>query len=232
MFKNNAIPSLMALCLIWAAAATGCGDNVTVFSSSFLNATRGGAVPLTPGPGAAFVLVRVVNESARSVEFVLTTERAVLVLDDAGFPVGSDPDNPVTRPERKTLLLFTEPNPPANEIGALFPCNETPVNIIGLGENLAPTDIAVFIGGAGAAGAAGFGVSAETIPPLSREAGHFDCGDTVIFRVVQSRGLVGGVLIESFVLAGAEQPIEFTGPNTFVNLEALLESQGVIEEEP
>ena len=49
-----------------------CDSTATVFNSAFINTLAGGEVPVTPGPGAAFVLVRVDNETLQAVEFVVT----------------------------------------------------------------------------------------------------------------------------------------------------------------
>jgi len=46
-------------------------------------------------------------------------------------------------------------------------CDVEPVTIVGLGENLLPTDAGVFVGGEGPSGAGGFGVSASEVTPLS-----------------------------------------------------------------
>lgn len=215
---------------LWPWAA-GCGGAVSVFNPAFVNQVQGGQFPLTPGPNAAFLFVRVINETNEVAEFSVTIEREVLTFDDAGNAQIDDQGNPITRTERETVRLTTTPDAPANELGVTFSCAESPINLVGLGDNLAPTDSAVFIGGQGAAGAPGVGIPASSVPPLSREAGHFSCGDTVIFRAAVSPGVPGGVALESRLLPGSEQPSDFTGPNTFVNLEELLQSQ-VREEEP
>jgi hypothetical protein len=188
-------------------------------------------VPVTPGPTADFVLVRGRNDTGQPAEFIVTIEREVLELDSEGQPIFDDSGDPVTRPLRETVQLFTEANGPANDMGVLFSCKDSPVNVVGLGQNLLPTDAGVFVGGGGAAGAAGFGVPATSVPPLSREAGHFSCGDTVIFVAFASPNVPGGVGLQSWLLPGSEQPSDFSGPNTFENLEDFLESQ-VLEDQP
>ncbi len=202
---------------------TGCGAGV--FNPAFVNATSGGVFPLTPGPSADYVLVRVVNETAQVAEFTVTIERDVIEVDDDGNALFDDEGNLVTRPLRETKRLTTGTLSPANELGVLFDCAASPINIVGLGENLLPTDAAVFIGGAGTGGTTGFGIPASTVNPLSRVAGNFSCGDTVIFRAIRSTGVTGGVKIESFTLQGGLQPTQFSGPSTFANLQAFLESQ-------
>ncbi len=201
----------------------GCGNGI--FNPAFVNTFSGGVFPLTPGPGADFVLVRVVNETSQVAEFTVTIERDVIEVDDDGNPLVDDDGNLITRPLRETKRLTTTNVSPANELGVLFDCSTSPINIVGLGENLLPTDAAVFIGGGGTGGMVGFGIPASTVNPLSRAAGNFGCGDTIIFRAILSTGVTGGVRIESFRLPGSTQPSNFSGPSTFVNLQAFLESQ-------
>jgi hypothetical protein len=114
-------------------------------------------------------------------------------------------------------------------MGVLFTCEESPVTIIGLGENLLPTDSAVLVGATG--GGTGFGVKAGDLNPLLLEANNFDCGDTVIFQAFLSASVPGGVGLQSFLLPSSEQPSEFSGPDTFQNWQQFLESQ-IREEEP
>ena len=208
------------------ALGVGCGGSVTLFNPAFLNTFTGGQFPLTPGPVAAFVFVRVVNETGDVAEFTVTIERERLSKDDDNLPQFDEFGNPVTVSERETVRLTTFPTPPANELGVLFECSPSPVNIVGLGENLLPSDAAVFIGGQGAGGATGAGVSASEVNPLSREAGNFNCGDTIIFRAFTPGGVAGGtVTIKPFLLPGSEQPSFFDGPDTFANFELFLDSQ-------
>ena len=51
-----------------AIAVVGCGNAAGLFNPAFVNTLVGGQVPVTPGPGAAFVLVRCVNETGVPVE--------------------------------------------------------------------------------------------------------------------------------------------------------------------
>lgn len=219
-----------ALGLLTFAAA--CGSTATLFNPAFINTLSGGQVPVTPGPGAAFVLVRVVNETAQVVEFVVTIEREVLVVDENGNFQRDEEGNFITRPKRETVNLTTNPTGLATDMGVLFPCGESPVTVVGLGENLLPTDAAVFVGGEGAGGATGFGVPAGNLYPLLLEVGNFNCGDTIIFQAFVSTGVAGGVSLLSYLLPGSEQPNIFRGPDTFVNLEHFIESQVSEEEGP
>lgn len=212
-----------------ALLAAGCGSGV--FNPAFVNMLVGGEVPVTPGPGAAFVLVRCVNEIDDVVEFIVTIQRSVLVLDENGNYQVDEGGNFITRPERETLRLTTFPVGQARELGALFPCGESPVTHVGLGENLLPTDAAVFVGGQGVGGAAGFGVPAGDLNPLQLAVGNFNCGDTIIFRAFRAIGVAGGTALQAFLLPGSEQPSIFRGPDTFVNMAQFIESQ-VREDEP
>jgi len=223
----------------WAALSGGCGP-ATVFNPAFLNTLQGGVYPLTPGPTAGFILVRVVNETGQIVEFIVTVERQVFVLAEDGTIQFEDTNGNgmydigeplVTRPERQTISLTTAAVGDATDIGVLFDCQTSLITKIGLGENLLPTDAAAFVGGEGAGAGGGFGISAAGLNPLTQLANNFDCGDTVIFRAVRSAGAAGGVALQSLLLPGSEQPSEFSGANTFVNYEQFLESQ-IREDEP
>ena len=214
------------------ALAAACGSTATVFNPAFLNELYGGQVPVTPGPGAAFVLVRALNETDQDVEFIVTIEREVLIEDDDGNFQQDDQGNFITQPKRESLSLLTSAASQAAQAGVLFSCSPSPVTLVGLGEDLQPTDAAVFVGGEGAGGAAGFGVPAGNLNPLSLEVGNFNCGDTIIFRAFVSTGVVGGVALQVYLLPGSEQPDEFNGPDTFVNLSNYLESQVPVDQGP
>lgn len=214
-----------------AITAVGCGNTAGVFNPAFLNTIVGGQVPVTPGPGAAFVFVRCVNETRLPVEFIVTIQRSVLVTDDEGNFEITDDGQFVTTPERETLRLTATAAGQGSEIGALFPCGESPVTHVGLGENLLRGDTALFVDSEGARGAAGFGIVAGDLNPLQLEAGNFNCGDTVIFRAFESNAVAGGVALQAYRLRSIDQPSIFAGPDTFVNLEDFMQSQ-VREDEP
>ena len=211
--------------ILLAFTLSGCGSTLGIFNPAFINTASGGVIPVTPGPGAAFVFVRGLNETNQVVEFTVTIEREVLVTDDEGrFQVDEFGDF-VTRPERETVQLTTFPQGLANDLGVLFPCNESPVTLVGLGENLLPTDPVIFVGGAGPAGSTGFGVTAPNLNPLSLTQGNFNCGDTVIFRAFTNPRVAGGVGVQALLLPGSEQPSLFGGPSTFVNFQDFLNAQ-------
>ncbi len=227
---KKATLTLLATVSALVPLGIGCGGSVSVLNPAFINTFIGGQFPLTPGPGAAFVFVRAVNETGDVAEFIVTIERESFVLDDQGNPVFDDLGMPVTETKRRTVTLTTFAVPPANELGVLFPCSPSPVNVVGLGENLLPTDAGVFVGGQGAGGLQGVGISAADVSPLVRDfgdgQGNFDCGDTIIFRAFVAGGVVGGtVQLQSLLLADTEQPSSFAGPNTFVNLAQFLAAQ-------
>jgi len=218
-----------AVLLVLAAlpvAVGGCGAEGAFLNPAFINTFVGGQFPLTPGPGAAFVMVRVVNETQNTAEFTVTIEREDFVLDEDGNRQFDDLGNPITESKRQTVRLQTFATAPANELGILFSCSPSPVDIVGLGENLLPNDPAVFIGGEGGGGTPGAGVTAADVAPLVRTAGNFNCGDTIIFRASPAGGIVDGTVnVQSLLLPGSEQPSEFAGPSTFTNYAQFLESQ-------
>lgn len=211
------------LCMVISFA--GCGSTFGLFNPAFINTVSGGVVPVTPGPGAAFVLVRGFNETNQNVDFIVSIEREVLEVDDNGQFQVDESGNFVTRPERETVQLSTFPQGLANDMGVLFPCNESPVTFVGLGENLLPTDPVIFVGGQGAGGQTGFGVTAPNLNPLSFTAGNFNCGDTIVFRAFSNPGVAGGIGVQAFLQDGSKQPSIFSGPNTFANLQDFLNSQ-------
>jgi hypothetical protein len=202
-----------------------------VFNPTFVNTLVGGQFPLTPGPAAAFVFVRCVNDTNQAAEFIVTIERDVLSVDDAGNPQFDENGNPITSSARETVRLQTAAVGRARELGAVFPCGESPVTIVGLGETLSSDDVAVFVGGGGTGGAEGAGIRAGSLNPLLIDAGNFNCGDTIIYNAFQAISVPGGVGLQVFLLPGSEQPSIFAGPSTFENLELFLESQ-TREEQP
>lgn len=229
---------LLGLCGLIVLAA-GCGGNASFFNPSFINFLSGGVYPLTPGPRGDFVMVRTVNETNNAVRFFVTIERTKLVLDDQGLPQEDEQGGFVTENVLENVELTTGPTGQGSELGVLFPCSDSPVIRVGLGRSLLPADPAVFIISAieydpedPFGPQAGFGVTAEELNPLDLERGSFNCGDTIIFRAITSTGRPGEVKLETFLLPGSEQPDIFSGPNTFVNFQAFLESQVREEELP
>ena len=214
-----------------ALAVSGCGSNATLFNSAFLQTLVGGQVPVTPGPPAAFVLVRGVNTTTQNVEFIVTVEKLRLVRDENGDFVLDENGDFVTNLERRTVPLLTLPTGLSTDLGVVFDCSVEPITIIGLGENLLPTDAALLVGGGGAGGQSGFGVTAPHLNPLRLDQGNFNCGDTVIYQAFAASGVAGGVSVASYLLPGSEQPAEYAGPSTFENLRAFRQSQRRDDEE-
>ncbi|MEK6674309.1 MAG: hypothetical protein AABZ47_01485 [Planctomycetota bacterium] len=217
---------LASLVTLWAA---GCG-NGGLFNTSFLNTLSGGIFPLTPGPRAAFVLIRVENNTNFAIEFVVTIKEMVLSRDEDGNPLVDEDQQFIFTSETQTVRLPTTAGQKGNDIGVLFPCRESIITEIGLGENLLPTDAAAFVGGEGAGEATGFGIPCAGLNPLRADRNNFDCGDTVVFQAVSSTGVAGGVSLQSFLLPNSEQPSRFQ-VDTFVTYEQFIESQ-VRENEP
>ena len=231
VMSNRVVQGLLGL----AVLLIGCGGTVSFLNPTFLNSIQGGVFPVTPGPNAGFVLVRVRNETQEVAEFVVTIERTVKVLDDDGNAQRDENGDLVTRDEMETVRLRTFPENLANDAGVLFDCRDSPVIRLGLGENLLAGEPAAFIyedynRETGVSGG-GYGVSAEGLNPLA--VPNFVCGDTVIYRMFESTGTgtSGNVKFQALLQPGSEQPFEFTGPSTFLNYEQFLQTQ-VREDEP
>lgn len=224
-FRSKILIVSMANLALLVVITAGCGSGLAFLNPAFINSRVGGVVPQTPGPGADFVLVRVVNSTGLPVEFIVTIDRDVVDLDEEGNPIRDEDGNLVTVSARQTVSLQTGPAGDSAESGVLFECANSAITRVGLGEDLLPTDAAVFANGGGAGGEAGFGVPAGDLNPLELSEGNFNCGDTVTFRAITQVGQPGGIGLESFLLPGYEQPSEFTGPNTFVNYQQFIETQ-------
>ena len=190
------------------------GCTAGFLNPAFANTLTGAVVPLTPGPESDFILVRVINETGTSVEFVVTAEREELI--DEGNAI-------ITQTMKQTVRLLTFPFGQAQELGVLLDCSPA-VTRIGLGENLDQpgTDAGIFIN-AEVGGVAGSGVPVNVAPLVS--PGNFVCGDTVIFRAFASTGNVGGVKVQTALLDFQSQPSQFVGPDTFLNARRFLELQ-------
>ncbi|MEK6798623.1 MAG: hypothetical protein AABZ12_06645 [Planctomycetota bacterium] len=208
--------TIRRLALVCGLFAAGCGGQ-GFFNPAFVNTLVGGEFPVTPGPGAAFVLVRGLNDTAQNVEFVVAIEREVLVRDEQGNFQVDDQGIYITKTEREIARLLTGATGLARDMGVLFPCNESPVTSVGVEQ--------VAVGGEGAGGAGGVAVDLEGVNALLLSASNFNCGDTIIFRAFRSTGTPGGVRVRTFLLPGSEQPSIFSGPDTFANYAAFLQQQ-------
>jgi hypothetical protein len=194
------------------------------FSPSFLNLLGGSVVPLTPGAATDFVLVRCVNRTANPIEFIVTLEREVVSDADVGeSDAGGEQADAPAQLEAKTFELQTFPGGAANEIGILLDC---PVTRVGLGEDLNfPTEEpGLFIGTTEDQLIQGYGVPGN-VYPLDARVGNFACGDTLIFEVATALGVPGNVRVTTYVLAAADQPDTFSGPDTFGNARVFLERE-------
>ncbi|MFQ5495371.1 MAG: hypothetical protein ACE5EX_08320 [Phycisphaerae bacterium] len=211
--------------LVLCLSVAGCGTEAALFNSAFLNTVSGDVVPRSPGPVAAFVLVRCVNETTQPVEFAVRVDRQVLKLDANGLPQLDEFGRFVTELRVERIAVQTGATGQLRDVGVLFSCRDSPVTRVGLGENFLPSDIAARVGGAVVGGATGFGIPVgQDVPPLELAEGNFNCGDTVIYRAFQNRLRPGGVALETLLLPGSEQPSVFTGPSTFGNFAELLDS--------
>ena len=224
---------LVALMVVAAVAIPlGCGGNFSLLNPSFLNFVQGGQFPLTPGPNAAFVFVRVVNKTAdEPMSFVVTAEIARALRDENGVLQRDENGQVVTELVLETHRLQTFPRGNASEAGTLFSCSagSQAVERVGLGENLLPTDRGVFLN-AVAGGVAGLGVQTG-VNALNRIDGNFRCGDTITFEAIDATGVPGNVKVRAFLLPASDQPSAFSGLDTFRNYSEFLESQ-IREDEP
>lgn len=213
-----------------AALAGGCGS-AGLFNAPFVNFIAGGQFPVTPGPTAPFVFVRVVNDTSdKAIEFIVTIERSSPALDEFGGSQFDENGNLLTESRLETVSLRTFPLDRANEVGTVFACNERsgPVIRVGLGENLGPLDPHLFV--FENLNELGVGCNTDT-NPLSLLSGKFNCGDTIIFQAFDRTSAGCGVGVKSFLLPGTpeEQPAVFAGPSTFEILNSVFEGQ-VIDE--
>jgi hypothetical protein len=236
--KQSIAPVSVSFALLLTIA--GCSGTLGLFNPSFVNTFQGGQFPVTPGPNAAFVLVRCVNSTDSVVTFFVTAERTQLALDNQGQPQRSESGEIITESVIESVELTTENIGRASEQGYLFECSRASVDRIGLGENLLPGDPAIFVIAPGAfdptnplGAQVGNGIEASSVGvnPLSLFRGDFNCGDTVIFRAFTSTGSAGGVRVETFLLPGSEQPFDVSR-QTFLNYERFLESQVREDERP
>ena len=101
----------------------GCVGVEQLLNPAFVNQATGEVFPLVPGDRTGFILVRGVNSTSASVEFLITVERRVDSEDQPGVLVT----------ETESFRLFAPAAARANDVGVLVNC---PAFRIGLGENL------------------------------------------------------------------------------------------------
>jgi hypothetical protein len=198
---------LKSLFLVVLVTVLGCGNNAALFlNPAFVNSIQGGLFPLVPRPETNLILIRANNSTTERLTFLITIERST------AFSTGG-PDGTVTNSE--TIEVFTEPGAQSNEAGVLFECSaDNPITRIGLGRDLnqPQVDAGLFVGGFNDV-VPGFGVPGN-INPLSILAGDYECGDTIIFRALQSINQPGGFRVEPFRLSWRTQAAE-SARNTF-----------------
>ena len=189
-------------CFLMVAAVLpllACNPQAPLFNPAFINTVSGGIVPIAPGERSGFIMVEVVNATPFDIEFRVSVER-----------------EGATGIEIETVELETFANAP--RLAVLFDC---PILRVGLGEDLnqPSTEAGLFIGGTG-----GFGVP-SSVNPLVAAAGNFECGDAIIFLASSSGNNIGGVIVSTAVIRGADQTVTYSGPDTFVVLRDFLEQQ-------
>ena len=101
----------MILGLLWSPFLLSCSSEATLFNQSFISQIVGGLVPIAPGPDVGYVEVLVINNTAQSVEWVVTaeTEQIIARLDGLGTVLGFDPARTL---EPETVELLTDINAP------------------------------------------------------------------------------------------------------------------------
>ncbi len=195
-----------------------CGaDAALLLNPSFVNQLEGGVLfPLAPRPESQLIFIRGNNATTEPITFLVTVERSVTVTDGAGGGTITQAD---------TTEIFTEPGNNSNEAGVLFPCDgDNQISRIGLGRNLnqPTTDAGLFVGGFDDV-VPGFGVPGN-INPLSFLDGDFECGDTLIFRAIQSVNQPGGFRVQAFIIPWENQP-DNTTRDTFGVANDFLQSR-------
>lgn len=77
-------PAILAL-LVGVVVGACSPPEVTLFNQSFLNLFTGSIVPIAPGPDSGYVMVMVVNNTANSIEFVVTAEQEEILVNLDSF---------------------------------------------------------------------------------------------------------------------------------------------------
>lgn len=203
---KKTVINLLRLSLL--VVMTGCGaDAALLLNPAFVNQIEGGVLfPLAPRPDTGLLFIRANNATTESITFLITVERSTLLVEG---------NTTMTLSESKTTEVFTEPGSNSNDAGILFNCDENnQITRIGLGRNLnqPSTDAGLFIGGFNDV-IPGFGVPGN-INPLDALDGDFECGDTIVYRAIQSVNQPGGFRVQAFIIPWENQP-DNTTRNTF-----------------
>ena len=163
----------------------------------------GAGVPAAPGD-TPFVMIKVINHSTFfAVDFLIQTETTTA----SGTTV------------RGGTLRNIRSN--GGDSALIVPC---PVDRIGLGNLDDPNSTGFRVGVPGAADKVD--VSWGQAPLVSGFS--YNCGDTVVFMVVDSQDNPGGVLVTTGLIGGATETGPFSGPDTFEILEDLLRAEGLL----
>lgn len=163
----------------------------------FWNQMSGGSfAPLAPGD-TAFVLAHAVNDTRVSTTVV----------------IGFDAPTWVNQPITGTFFDIE----PGTGNGILIPC---PVDEIGLGPLDDPSEMALQFslpdGGQ-------VTVPASAFPFTLLNGVDYECGDTVLFTIIEDQNSVFGVTVVPSQIEGSTQTGPFSGPDTFSNLDAFLQ---------
>jgi hypothetical protein len=169
------------------------------FNPTFVNQISGGSVvPIAPGD-TPFIHVLIINATESS---------------NVGMQLGWTPQVQGRNAAGYTGIA------PEQQIGFLLPC---PIEQIGLGNPNDLTSPAVII----ESSAGEINIPAGAFPLILQRGRDFDCGDTVVLTVVDSRSNVYGVEILPGRVRGSGQTGPFSGPDTFEIVELLLMGTGL-----
>ena len=164
----------------------------------------GSSVPAAPGD-TPFVMIKVINRSSFfTLDFLIQTE----TITASGTTVGGG------------TLRDIRSN--GGDSALIVPC---PVDRIGLGNLNDPNSTGFRVGGPGQIDK----VDVSWGQAALVSGFSYNCGDTVLFMVVDSQSEPGGVLVTTGLIGGATETGPFSGPDTFEILEDLLRAEGLLE---
>ncbi|UCG31724.1 MAG: hypothetical protein JSU68_08645 [Phycisphaerales bacterium] len=163
----------------------------------------GSSVPAAPGD-TPFVMIKTINRSSFvNVDFIIQTETTTA----AGTTVGGG--------------TLTDVRAAGGDEALVVPC---PVDRIGLGNLDDPSSTGLRISFPGSADKTD--LAWGQAPLVSGFS--YNCGDTVVFLLVDDQNSAGGVLVTTGLIGGATEMGPFGGPDTFANLEAVLRAEGLL----
>ena len=174
-----------------------------IFTISGCGTLVGSSVPTAPGD-TPFVMIKAINQSSFvNVDFIIQTETTTA----AGTTVGGGTLSDVRAVGGDAVLVV--------------PC---PVDRIGLGNLNDPSSTGLRISFPGSSDKTD--LAWGQAPLVSGFS--YNCGDTVIFLLVDDQASPGGVLVTTGLIGGATETGPFAGPDTFANLESVLRSEGLL----